>query len=290
MYLILYWFGWTLSLLPMRCLYLFGDLLAFCLYHFSLYRKDVVFENLRNSFPERAEPEIRQLARRFYRQFTGQAMEAFKLLHMSEKQILNRMHYRNPEVLTELFQAGRSVITATAHFAAWQWLVSLPLVTNHKVLVVYKPPGNERADWIYRRIQNKYGGISVDFQRLPRKLLECSVRKELTATFLVNDQSPVKEQIRYWTSFLNQDTPMQNGLERLAQKTGQVVLFVEMHRTKRGFYEVTFHKLFDNPANTAPNEITEAYIRKLEQVIRKKPELWLWTHRRWKHKKLIKPE
>jgi len=288
MYHLIYYFGWTLSLLPFRCLYLFGDLLAFCLYHFSLYRKRVVLKNLRSSFPDRSESEIRSMARRFYRHFTGQAVESFKLLHLSEKQIQKRVKYLNPEMLNELYLSGKSVITATAHFATWEWLVSLPLICSYKVLIVYKTPPNKKADWIYRRIQNKYGGISVDFQRIPRTLLECSVRKELTATFLVNDQSPVKEHIRHWTSFLNQDTSMQNGLERLAQKTGQAVIFIEMQRRKRGYYEVTFHKLFDNPASTVPNEITEAYIKKLEQVIHKHPELWLWTHRRWKHKRIDK--
>ncbi len=285
MYHVLYSIGWTISLLPLRVMYLFSAFMSFCIYQFSLYRKRVVLENLQKSFPEKSPNEIRKIARGFYRHFSDQVMESFKLFHMNEKRILEHVNYRNPELLEEVLQSGKSIIAATAHYGNWEWLVSLPLVAKHKVLIVYKPPSHENSHWVYKKFQGRYGGVSVELQQLPRTLLEYQSRNELTATFIVNDQRPVKEHIRYWTTFLNQDTPMQNGLERLAKKTNQTVLFIQTERRKRGYYDITFHKLFENPKDTGPNEITEAYMRTLERIIISEPELWLWTHRRWKHRK-----
>lgn len=285
MYKLVYAFGWTLTLLPFRALYLLSDLLSFLAFHLSLYRKEVALTNIRRSFPGKTSGEIRKIGREFYRHFLDQVLESFKILHISEKKVLKRFNYKNPELLEELYRTGKSVIATTAHYGLWEWLVSLPLITKYKVLIVYKPPSNKSSEWVYTRFQRLFGGVSVTLPQLPRTLFEYLGRKELTATFILNDQRPIFEHIKYWTTFLNQDTPMQNGLERLAKKTNQAVVFIQIDRRKRGYYDITFHKLFENPAETGPNEITETYLRTLEKIISAKPELWLWTHRRWKIRK-----
>jgi KDO2-lipid IV(A) lauroyltransferase len=286
MYKVIYSIGWLLALLPLRLLYLFADIIAFLVYRCSLYRMQVTLENLRKAFPEKSEEEIRKIARKFYRHFADQVMESFKMLHLNEKQILKRVNYTNPELLDKLYESGRSVIAVTAHFGTWEWLVSLPLVTRHKVLIVYKPPSNKGSHFVYKIFQGKYGGISVELPRLPRTLLEYRAKNKPTATFLVNDQSPVREHISYWTTFLNQDTPVQTALERLVRKFGQAVVFIQVNMKKRGRCDVTFHELPDDLEQVGPNGISEAFMRKLEQMIRDDPALWLWTHRRWK---LVKP-
>ncbi len=286
MYRLLYGIGWTLSLLPLKVMYLFSDFLSFCTWHFSLYRKQVTLTNLHSSFPDKSTQEIRKIARKFYRHFGDQVMESFRLFHMREKQILKRYKYTNPEVMDELYNNGRSVLLATAHYGNWEWLVSLPLLTKHRVLIVYKPPAQKSSDWVYKRFQSRFGGISVELPHLPRTLLGYSSRKELTATFILNDQRPGKNHVRHWNTFLNQDTPWQNGLERLAIKSGQAVVFIHVDRIRRGYYTVTFNRLFDRPEETAPNEITDRYALELEKIIAAKPELWLWTHRRWKLKRI----
>jgi KDO2-lipid IV(A) lauroyltransferase len=281
-YHIIYSIGWLIALLPLRVMYIFSDMLAFLVFHFSMYRKSVVLENLRNSFPDKPENEIRKGARRFYRQFADQVMESFKMLHLNEEQILRRVNYTNPELLEELLASGRSVITVTAHYGTWEWLVSLPLITEYKVLIVYKPPSNENSHFVYKIFQGKYGGVSVELQHLPRTLIEFRKRQEPTVTFLVNDQRPVREQISNRITFLNQLTPIHNGLDRLARKFGQAVLFVQVSRRTRGFYDVTFNFLPEITEETLPDGITESYMRMLEKNIRQEPALWLWTHRRWK--------
>ena len=282
MYKVIYSIGWLLALLPPRLIYLFADLLAFLVYRGSLYRKRITLENLRRAFPEKPEKEIRKIAKAFYRHFADQVMESFKMLHLNEKQILRHVNYTNPGLLDELYESGRSVIAVTAHFGTWEWLVSLPLVTRHKVLIVYKPPSHESSHFVYKIFQRRYGGISVELPRLPRTLLEYRSRNEPTATFLVNDQSPVREHISYWTMFLNQDTPVQTALERLVRKFGQAVVFIQVRPRRRGYYDVTFQRLPDDLEKVGPNGISEAFMRMLEQAIRENPPLWLWTHRRWK--------
>ena len=145
-YKLIFAFGWTLSLLPLALLYLFSEFMTFLVWNFSIYRKKVVLTNLRNSFPEKPEKEIRRIGRKFYRHFADQVMESFKIFHLSDKQILKRVRYRNPEVLEKYFSEGKSVLLATAHYANWEWLVSLPLVSAHQVLIVYKPPSNMNSD------------------------------------------------------------------------------------------------------------------------------------------------
>lgn len=282
-YIVIYYTGWLLSLLPRVLMYGLSAILSFLVFHLGLYRKKLVICNLKNAFPEKPDQEIRKMAKGFYRHFADQVMESFRMMHMSEKQILRHVHYENPELLEALFNDGRSVLLTTAHFGNWEWMVSLPLVCDHKVLVVYKPPANKDAHWVYTRFGSKYGGFPVAIRDYPRTLLKYRSEACLTATLILNDQRPARRNIRHWNTFLHQDTPWQNDVERLAVKLDLAVVFIMLEMKKRGKYHLSFHTLSDNPAETEENEITEAYSRILEKTILSKPELWLWSHRRWKH-------
>jgi len=282
MYKILYYTGWVLSLLPLQLMYGFSAIFSFVIYHLGLYRKNVVFTNLRNSFPEKAEKEIHSMAKGFYRHFTDQMMESFRVMHISPERILKHMQYENPEVLEEFHRKGQSVILLTAHYGNWEWMVSLPLITRHRVLVVYKPPNNKGSHFVYTQFGARYGGLSTALQNYPRVMLEHRARKESTATFLLIDQRPDKRKGLYWNTFLNQDTAWENGVEKLARKTNQAVVFIQLEMQKRGKYCIRFHTLCEEAGQTDPDEITEAYSRILEKSIRSRPEIWLWTHKRWK--------
>lgn len=284
-YKLIFAFGRNLALLPFPVLYLFSEVLAFLVWHVFRYRKKVALTNLRHSFPEWTGKEIRRTARRFYRHFADQVLEAFKVFHLDEKQILKRVHFTNPELLEEYYKAGKSVILATAHYGNWEWLVSLPLITEYHVLVVYKPPRDKRSDYVYERYGSRYGGDAVKLPALPRTLLKHSANKEQTATFLVADQGPVREHIRHWNTLLNQPTPWNEGIDRLAKKTGQPVIYIQLEKLRRGNYQITFHPLCQDAGEAAPHEITDAFTARLESSIRARPELWLWTHRRWKLKR-----
>lgn len=286
MYKVIYYIGWVLSLLPLQLMYGFSAILSFLIYRLSLYRKQVVISNLKKSFPDKSEKEIRIIAKGFYRHFIDQIMESFRLMHMSPQRILRHMHYDNPELLEEYYRKGQSVLLLTAHYGNWEWMVSLPLITKHKVLVVFKPPNNKGFHWVYTRFGAKYGGLPVTLQNYPRMLLEHRARKESTATFILNDQRPEKRKGLYWNTFLNQDTAWENGVEKLARKTNHAVVFIQLKMRKRGQYHIRFHTLSEEPAQTAPNEITEAYSRILEESIHSRPEIWLWSHKRWKRSRI----
>lgn len=285
-YYILFGIFWIIMLLPLRVLYLFSDILYFFSYYLIAYRKKVTLTNLKKSFPEKSFVEIRKIAKRFYRHLFDQFIESFKLLQMNEEQILKRFDYRNPEVLDELYSKGKSIITVFGHYGNWEWLASLPLVTKYKVLAIYKPLANSSFDKFFIRLREKFGIKTVTIQQTLRKILDCQQNKELTITFFLGDQRPMRRYIKYWTTFLNHDTPILLGVEKISKQTDQAVVFIDIQKKKRGFYEIVFIKLFENPKETEEFEITEKHIRILEKIIINRPELWLWSHRRWKHEKL----
>lgn len=286
-YPVFYGIIWILTLLPFKVLYIISDFLSFITYYLIPYRKKVTLTNLKKSFPEKSSTEINKIAKKFYRHLFDLFLESFKLLQMNEEQILKRFDYKNPEVLDELYSKNKSIITVFGHYGNWEWLASLPLVTKYKVLAIYKPLANSSFDKFFIRLRGKFGIETVTIQQALRKILNFQQNKELTITFFLGDQRPMGRYIKYWTTFLNQDTPILLGVEKISKQTDQAVVFIDIQKKKRGFYEIVFIKLFENPKETEEFEITEKHIRILEKIIINRPELWLWSHRRWKHKKLI---
>lgn len=286
-YPVFYGIIWILTLLPFKVLYIISDFLSFITYYLIRYRKKVTLTNLKKSFPEKSSTEINKIAKKFYRHLFDLFLESFKLLQMNEEQILKRFDYKNPEVLDELYSKNKSIITVFGHYGNWEWLASLPLVTKYKVLAIYKPLANSSFDNFFIRLRGKFGIETVTIQQALRKILNFQQNKELTITFFLGDQRPMGRYIKYWTTFLNQDTPILLGVEKISKQTDQAVVFIDIQKKKRGFYEIVFIKLFENPKETEEFEITEKHIRILEKIIINRPELWLWSHRRWKHEKLI---
>jgi KDO2-lipid IV(A) lauroyltransferase len=281
-YYLLFGFIWVITLLPFWALYVVSDLLFVVLYYVTCYRRNVTHANLKNAFPDKPDDEIHRIAKVFYRRLSDQILEAFKLVHMSKKQMQNRFHYKNPEILDKLYQKNKSVIVLAGHFGTWQWIISLPTVTKHKVLAVYKPTSFKELPGIYYYVSKNYGTIPVPMKEIYREIVKCKSQNELSISFLLADQRPLPKNIKYWTRFLNQDTPTLTGFERIAKKTEQAVVYMEINWKRRGYYDVHFRKICDNPKKFKDYDITEAFFRELEQSIRKRPEFWLWTHKRWK--------
>jgi KDO2-lipid IV(A) lauroyltransferase len=284
-YYIFFGICWFITLLPLRVLYIFSDFLYFIAFYIIAYRKKVTLINLKKSFPEKSPAEIKKIAKKFYSFLFDQFLESFKLLQMNDKQILKRFNYQNTEVLDELYSKGKSIIAVFGHYGNWEWLASLPLITKYKVLAIYKPLANTIFDKFFIQLREKFGIITVSIHQTLRKILEYEQKKEFTITFFLGDQRPMRRYIKYWTTFLNQDTPVLLGVEKISKQTNQAVIFINIQKKKRGYYEITFNKLFENPRETEKYEITERHIRFLEKIIINRPEFWLWSHRRWKHEK-----
>ncbi|WP_428331210.1 lysophospholipid acyltransferase family protein [Mucilaginibacter sp.] len=278
-------FLYLLSLLPFWFLYLISDLLFVILYHITNYRRKVVQENLRNSFPEKSEVERQSIERKYYKYMADLMVETVKSVSMSEKQVRKRMIPTNPEMVEHYFSEGKSIMAAAGHYCNWEMAcLSFGFLTDKKRVIVYKPQSNEVFTEFFNRTRSRFGATMISMRQTLRKMIE--FKNELTFTVLASDQTPTKEDAKYFTTFLNQQTAVFLGIEKLTKVVDCVVIFYRIDLVKRGYYTYTFIPLVEDPKNTKPYEITEAHVKYLDSLIREKPEYWLWSHRRWK----IKPE
>lgn len=272
-----------LSLLPFWILYLISDLLFVIIFHVVKYRRKVVQENLANAFPEKTIEERREIERKFYGFLCDLIVETIKMFTISKKEIERRVKGNNAEVILDAFAKGKSVLGAVGHYGNWEMAGQrLSSAMTQPRVIVYKPLSNEVFDNAFLKMRSRFGATLVTMKNTLRKMME--LRKEVSFSVLVSDQTPVQHEVNYFTEFLNQPTAVFLGLEKLARLMNCIVVFCDIRRVKRGYYECTIVPLFDDPKNTAPNEITEAHVKYLEKVIREEPAYWLWSHRRWKFK------
>jgi len=282
---IFYGLNWVITLLPLRVLYLFSDFLYFVLYYMISYRRKVVAENLRNSFPEKSAAELKIIEKKFYRHLADLMVEILKLTHMSKAQSLDHMKVDNVELLERLYSEGRDVIAVIGHYNNWEWLKSLIFHTQHQTVSIYKPLQNKRFDKFLLNLRNREGMILTPMSLIVREIIEARKANRRTIYSFVTDQTPPKGDIKYWTTFLNQDTPVYLGVEKIASKYDMAVVFFNVRKISRGYYCYTPELLFEHSTGLPEFTITESHVRKLEKVIKENPEYWIWSHRRWKHKK-----
>ncbi len=284
-YYIFYFLNWIFTLLPFRILYIFSDITFFFFYHFPGYRRKVVAANLRNSFPEKSYGEIRSIEKKFYHHLTDLIFETVKLTHLSNKQLVKRMPLTNPELLDRLYKDGRDIVAILGHYGNWEWLLSLPLFTDYQTVSIYKPLANKQFDKYLMDHRKRNGMILTPMSNIIREILTLRNKNIRSLYAFLNDQIPPKGDIKYWTRFLNQDTAVYTGAEKIALKYNMSVVFLNIQHIKRGYYQFTIELLFENPAGLSEHAITEAHVKRLEEIIRTKPEFWIWSHKRWKHKK-----
>ncbi len=275
---------WVITLLPFRCYYVLSDILYFLLFYVFSYRKKVVFDNLTNAFPGKNKKEIKNIAKAFYRHFCDFVLESVKTIHISQKQNAKRFTFKNIEIFHELYKKNKNVVLVSGHYGNWEWMVSLPSKLEHKFLALYKPLRNKYFDKMIIKLRSKYATGMVAMNDTLKVILQHKMKKELIITWFLADQTPPKE-TRLWTTFLNQETPVFLGAEKIARKLNHAVVFMDIHKLRRGYYQAEFTLLFENAADTKEFEISKAHIKHLENTINKKPEYWLWSHRRWKHKR-----
>ncbi|HBS85365.1 MAG: hypothetical protein A2W91_16285 [Bacteroidetes bacterium GWF2_38_335] len=276
-------FLWTISLLPMPVLFFFSDLLYIFVYHIVGYRKKVVFKNLRNSFPEKSDEEIKSVAKKFYKHFCDMFFETFKCLNISKKEIRKRITIKNPKFLDELYHKEKSIIAVFTHYANWEITLGIPMQIKHRNISIYKPQSNKYFNKLSLDIRKKFGMEMVAMKNTLRCIMEYQQKNVRTLVVFLSDQSPVRTEIHYRMNFLNQDTPVFLGVEKISRKLNQPVVFMDLKKVKRGYYSLEYVMLFENPAHTADYEITNRHMKYLEEKIKAEPAYWLWTHRRWKY-------
>ena len=284
---IFYGVNWLLTLLLLRVLYLFSDLTYVILYHLAGYRRKVVATNLANSFPNKSVQELKQIEKDFYRHLCDLFVEVMKSVHLGKKEFMARMRMENPELLHKFFEAQKDGLVMMGHFANWEWLTAIPLYsTNHKLVSIYKQLKNRHFDKFMVDLRSSTGATLVPTSAVLKEILNNRREKKSALYLSIADQTPPRGEIRFWTTFMEQDTPFYTGTGKLAVKYGIPVFFLWIDKVKRGYYTFTVEPLV-SPGETGFTEegITEAYARRLEELIKNRPELYLWSHRRWKHKR-----
>ncbi|HBC78144.1 MAG TPA: hypothetical protein DEO60_14905 [Bacteroidales bacterium] len=288
-YYIFYGINWTITLLPLSILYFFSDILFLLLYYFPSYRRKIVTENLRNSFPEKSEKEIEIIRRKFYRHFADLFIETLKLTHISDSEIKKRFMVTNPELIERLYESGRDVAVVYSHYNNWEWLSAfLPKYTKYRCVGVYKPLQNKLFNNFINNNRIRYNGELAPMKMVVRKIVENREKNIRGMYGIMSDQTPAKTLIEYYTDFLNQETPVFLGAEKIASKYDMAVVFLNFQKLKRGYYSLTIDLLFETAKDLPEYMVTNTHVKRLEKLIREKPEYWLWTHRRWKYKKEVK--
>ncbi|MBS1765100.1 MAG: lysophospholipid acyltransferase family protein [Bacteroidetes bacterium] len=273
---------YLLSLLDLRILYVLSDIIAFMLRHFVQYRKKIILENLYRSFPEKNEKEIELIAGEFYTNLSDVIVETIKLVSISEKELIRRCRFTNPEVLNQYFDSKKSLIAVCGHLNNWELGgQALSVVAPHKVLGVYKPLSDTSWDNYLKKIRSRFRIHLVPMKLITREVVKNKNTPTLTA--LIVDQTPHRDEINYRTTFLNQDTAVFLGTEKLAKLTGFPVIYFSMHRIRRGFYDITVLPVTEHPGEEPDYAITHKHLALLENDIRQQPPNWLWSHRRWKY-------
>lgn len=280
-FLAYYIFAYPLSLLPLRMIYGISDLFYWVMRYMYPYRKKVILQNLRNSFPERTEEERIKMMHTFYRHFSDLLAEGIKNLSISEKELRKRMKIQNPELIQKLFDEKRNVILVSGHYNNWEWLItSQNFLIPHQAVGIGMPLTSKFWDRKLNERRARFGMIIINSKTV-RNFFNQTHPKPI-ATLLLGDQSPGDSTKAYWMKFLNQETAVQFGCEMLAHKHNQAVVFFITRKIKRGYYEIELQLITDCPATMSWGEITEKQTRFLEQEILRAPENWIWSHKRWK--------
>ncbi len=276
---------WFIQLFPLRLHYVMSDLIFLLICYVIRYRRKVVYTNLTKSFPEKSKREIRSIARKFYRHFCDSFIETLYFDRISENEIKKRLTLLDQEILEKYLVEGRPVILALGHYNNWEWNCSWPLNSDYKGYVIYKRLTNKSFNLFYYNMRARFGIVPLERADTYRQLIADQNNGKASASAFLMDQTPRKHEIQYWTTFLNQETAVLTGTEKVARKLDAAVLFCHVRKLKRGYNRLEFSVIAEHAKDTAPFEITENATRKIEEMIVGRPELWLWSHKRWKHKR-----
>ncbi|OFX27467.1 MAG: hypothetical protein A2041_07740 [Bacteroidetes bacterium GWA2_31_9b] len=278
--------SWLLSRLPNFILYTIADIVFIFFYYIVGYRKNVVFKNLRNSFPEKSDKEIKQIAIKFYHHLSDIFIENIALIKMKPERVEKMVDYESCEnIITDQYNKNKHVIIVTAHYNNWEFYLTLPILSQHKVLGIYKPLNDSFYDKQFFKMRQKFGAFPITMSDAFRTVLQLFKDKELMLVGLIADQRPPKESSNYWTNFLNQETAIFLGPEKIAKKINATLIFTYLEKVKRGKYKMICSSQLDDLSKYSEYEITELYVRFVEKLIIEKPEYWLWSHNRWKRKR-----
>lgn len=283
-YAVAYGFWYMMSLLPLHVHYILSDGLYLLIGRVFRYRHKVIWKNLTTSFPEKSEDELRKIERGFYHYFCDYLVETIKLATMSKRELKRRMTFTGVEQLQQVLDEGQSCAVYLGHYGNWEWITALPywITGNALCCQLYHPIENEYFDRLFKRVRERQGALCIPMQESLRKIIQFGREGRPLAVGYISDQVPLWWNIHHWLDFLHHDTPVLTGAERIAKHTGQAFVYGDVTRTRRGYYNCHFKIIRRDTKQMADYEMTDIYYAELEKTIRRQPELYLWSHNRWK--------
>lgn len=284
-FLIIYPLLWCISILPFRLLYFFSDFVYLLVYYIIGYRKKTVRENLALALPHLSDQERLIIEKKSYHHLCDMFLEMIKTMAISEKEIRERFVFTNLEVYKKLEEKQKSIALMMAHYASYEWAISVNSVVNFEGYGIYKKINNPYFDKLVRNIRLKFKAHLITTKETIPTIIENSKVNKLCTYGFASDQTPRIQSTFHWQSFMGLEVPVHTGAEMLAKKYNMSVIFLKVKKVSRGYYEASFEILSEN-ANEIPNyQITDQFIKRVEQQILEAPEYYLWTHKRWKHRK-----
>lgn len=288
-YILVYPLLWLISILPFRLFYFFSDFVFFVLFYVVGYRKRVVSENLARAFPGKSKKELKKIKKEFYRHMCDMFLEMVKTLNISKEELKERYKIINIEVLQDIVK-DNSVLIVCSHYANWEWNVSINNYVNAKGYAVYQKIGNSYFDDLIKKIRAKWNTTLITQQETVKTVYRNVQNGVISAYGMVSDQSPQVKRAQYWSEFMGVKVPIFNGPENMARKLDLAVVFLKVSKVKRGYYQAEFIPITTSGKQTKKHQITDQFLRLTEDQIREKPEYYLWTHKRWKHRNKVPVE
>jgi KDO2-lipid IV(A) lauroyltransferase len=283
-YILVYPIIWIISIIPTRLLYVISDLLFVLVYYIVGYRKKTVQTNLILCFPEKSKEEINIIRKKFYHHFCDMILESVKSVSISEAELKRRFIPTNIEEIRAIEEMNRSMVMVLGHYASWEWIFILQRHTSFKGYAIYKRLENKYFDALVKRVRAKYNTFLITTKEAIPVLVESKAKGELTLNGFVGDQSPKENKGYHWNKFMGIMVPFHTGAELMAKRLDMPVVFCKVSKVKRGYYEATFKTITLNPNEYDNYDITDNYMKLLEEQIYEAPEYYLWTHKRWKHR------
>ncbi|WP_231458786.1 MULTISPECIES: lysophospholipid acyltransferase family protein [unclassified Pedobacter] len=277
----------AISLLPLFLLYKLADAFYLLIFYVFKYRRRVVKENLYHALPDKSCAELNAIEKEYYKFLSSLFVEVIKMKSISKKELNKRVKFKNKDLVEAYLQNNESVVFCSSHYGNYEWVcMAIGLNFSGQHFPIYKPLSSEVFDNWFFNMRSKFGNKMVSMRQTLRAV---QANKNTASMFTFgSDQAPSREESMYWTNFLHQETSVQLGVEKIAKKTNRPVFYLKINYLKRGYYEVDCVPICLHPKETAEFEITELHTNFLESMIQQQPAYWLWSHRRWKHKRQLK--
>lgn len=286
LYNIIYGIFYLVSKLPYRALYVISDIANLVLYHIVRYRRDIVRRNITSAFPEKSLEECISIERGFYKWFCDYFVETVKLMSVSRQELLSRIEFRGIDKIEECFDRGQTCAGILGHYGNWELLSATGLVIKKHpeavIGLIYHPLRSQLFDRLFINMRQSMGGVCVPKKDILRYLVSFRSQNLMNLFGYIADQVPRYRNIHLWLPFLNHDTPVFTGAERIMRKMNNAVFYIDVERPERGKYIYTFKLMTDKPGEMPEFEITKKFFVMLEQTIRREPRFYLWSHNRWK--------